>query len=154
MSKRHSRMLRWQRAAAVVAAVLVLAVGQAALACPSCKLAAGDESSSLARGYFWSILFMLSMPPLILGSLGLYFYSMVRKARLAQGVGHSRTLVPAAMAAEGGAAGLCDDAAHDGAALGPAATDSCASQPDQTVGSALCDNASQRGTSRRLLQVR
>jgi hypothetical protein len=35
----------------------------------------------MAEGYFWSILFMMSMPFLILGGLGTYFYLQVRAAR-------------------------------------------------------------------------
>nr|AGC72169.1 hypothetical protein [uncultured bacterium A1Q1_fos_962] len=38
----------------------------------------------MIRGYFWSIIFMMSMPFLIFGSLGAYFYLQVLKARQAQ----------------------------------------------------------------------
>ena len=38
----------------------------------------------MVEGYFWSILFMMSMPFLILGSLGAYFYYQVRQARALQ----------------------------------------------------------------------
>jgi len=38
----------------------------------------------LMRGYFWSILFMMSMPFVIFSSLGSYFYFQVRRARLLQ----------------------------------------------------------------------
>ena len=57
-----------------------------ALACPTCKdqLAHDPESANIARGYAYSIVFMLSMPPLILGSLCAYFYWEVRKARARQ----------------------------------------------------------------------
>jgi hypothetical protein len=57
-----------------------------ALACPTCKdnLAHDPASASLVRGYAYSILFMLSMPPLILGGLSAYFYWEVRKARARQ----------------------------------------------------------------------
>ena len=66
----------------LAAAVWLLA--DVALACPTCKdqLAHDPESANIARGYFWSILFMLSMPPLILSGLGSYFYWEVRRARL------------------------------------------------------------------------
>src|SRR5262245_24957353 len=55
----------------------------AALACPTCKesLAHDPASANLVRGYAYSILFMLSMPPLIFGGLSAYFYWEVRKAR-------------------------------------------------------------------------
>ena len=56
------------------------------LACPTCKdqLAHDPEAANIARGYAYSIVFMLSMPPLILGSLCAYFYWEVRKARARQ----------------------------------------------------------------------
>jgi hypothetical protein len=62
-------------------------IADVALACPTCKdqLAHDPEGANIARGYFWSILFMLSMPPLILTGLGSYFYWEVRKARYRQG---------------------------------------------------------------------
>ena len=58
---------------------------EAALACPTCKdnLAADPDAANLARGYYYSILFMLSMPPLILAGLSAYFYWEIRKARAA-----------------------------------------------------------------------
>ena len=77
------------RIGCLVAAVAVcwLCGAETASACPSCKeaLAASSGGGDLVSGFFWSILFMLSMPFLLLGSLGLYFYFLVRKARLAQG---------------------------------------------------------------------
>ena len=62
--------------------LLALVVAQAASACPTCKDNLGDPASAnLARGFYYSILFMLSMPYLILGCICFYFYSLVRKAR-------------------------------------------------------------------------
>ena len=63
-----------------IAAILVLA--GVAEACPTCKdqLAADPAAHNIARGYFWSILFMLSMPILIFTGLGSYFYWEVRRA--------------------------------------------------------------------------
>jgi hypothetical protein len=68
---------------AVLATGLLLAMGEAALGCPTCKdqLAHDTEAANLARGFYYSILFMLSMPPLIFGSLAAYFYWEIRKAR-------------------------------------------------------------------------
>ena len=71
---------------------VVLAIGllcifaDVAFACPTCKenLAGDPEAANIVRGYFYSILFMLSMPPLILSGLSLYFYYEVRKARALQ----------------------------------------------------------------------
>jgi hypothetical protein len=66
-----------------LAMVVVLVACNAALACPTCKdqLAHDPESANIARGYAYSIVFMLSMPPLIFSSLCAYFYWEVRKAR-------------------------------------------------------------------------
>lgn len=60
-------------------------------ACPTCKegLANADPNHErLVQGYFWSILFMMSMPFLILGGLSTYFYLEVRKARARQQQDH------------------------------------------------------------------
>ena len=69
-----------------LAAIVVLAAPGQAAACPSCKsaLAANEAGGDLVSGFFWSILFMLSMPVLILASLATYFYLLVRKARAQQ----------------------------------------------------------------------
>jgi hypothetical protein len=69
-----------QFATALALAVLWTSI---AAACPTCKdsLAHDPATANLARGYAYSILFMLSMPPLIFGGLSLYFYWEVRKAR-------------------------------------------------------------------------
>lgn len=68
------------RSAAVLLLVCLLA--GIAEACPTCKeQIAGDPAAyNIARGYFWSILFMLSMPILIITGLGSYFYWEVRRA--------------------------------------------------------------------------
>lgn len=70
----------------VAIAVILMLACDAALACPTCKdnMAADPAAANLARGYYYSILFMLSMPPLILGGLSSYFYWEVRKARARQ----------------------------------------------------------------------
>lgn len=66
---------------ALLAAVLLMP--EMAAACPTCKdnLTADGHLTGMARGYAYSILFMLSMPPLIFGGLSGYFYWEVRKAR-------------------------------------------------------------------------
>lgn len=76
---------KWTATALTAAAVVVLLLAPA-WACPTCKdqLAHDPASLNIARGYAYSILFMLSMPPLILGSLAAYFYWEVRKARARQ----------------------------------------------------------------------
>ena len=56
------------------------------LACPTCKDGmAGDPAySNLVHGYFWSILFMMSMPFLVFSGVAAYFYYEVRRARAQQ----------------------------------------------------------------------
>ena len=69
---------------ATVALALVVGLASLALACPTCKdsLAESDPAhENIVRGYFYSILFMLSMPFTIFTALSAYFYYEVRKAR-------------------------------------------------------------------------
>lgn len=54
---------------------------QVALACPTCK---DTLTEQYVAAYGWSIIFMMAMPFLILGSLGAYFYWEVCKARRQQ----------------------------------------------------------------------
>ena len=77
MSPRLSQLIWF----AFLAALLLLP--ELAAACPTCKdnLAPDGHLTGMARGYAYSILFMLSMPPLIFGGLSAYFYWEVRKAR-------------------------------------------------------------------------
>jgi len=67
----------------LLASVVVLLWTAAAMACPTCKdsMAHDPASANLVRGYAYSILFMLSMPPLIFSGLSAYFYWEVRKAK-------------------------------------------------------------------------
>ena len=54
-----------------------------AAACPTCKLGLGghDNAEGVIAGYFWSILFMMSMPFLTFGGIGGYFVYLARKGR-------------------------------------------------------------------------
>lgn len=83
MPSRKNAIRSWL-AVAVAAALVVWLAGPAA-ACPTCKdsLAHDPATANLARGYAYSILFMLSMPPLIFSGLVGYFYWEVRRARRA-----------------------------------------------------------------------
>src|SRR3954452_25093980 len=69
--------------APLLAILIALSLCAAASACPTCKdnMAHDPASANLVRGYAYSIMFMLSMPPLIFGSLCAYFYWEVRKAK-------------------------------------------------------------------------
>ena len=65
----------------------VIGVAGEASACPTCKdgLAENDPSTqAMAAGYFYSILFMMSMPFLIIATFGSFAYYSVRKAQSAQ----------------------------------------------------------------------
>lgn len=64
------------RVIAPLAALLWLP--QAVYACPLCERAVASSGGNVAAGYFWSILFMLSMPFLLVGAYGLLFYRMCR----------------------------------------------------------------------------
>ena len=71
----------------LIAMLLVAVTAQLAAACPTCKdgIAQNDPTQqAMAAGYFYSILFMMSMPFVILGTFGSYAYFSIRKARLAQ----------------------------------------------------------------------
>jgi hypothetical protein len=73
--------------------VAVICLHDVVLACPTCKNGLDNDPahSSMVQGYFFSIIFMMSMPFLILGGLGAYFYYEVHRARVAQ----SRAVSPA-----------------------------------------------------------
>ena len=69
-------------ATACLVVLVILAFAQIAEACPTCKDGINDPSrAGMVRGYFWSIIFMMSMPFLILGGLSSYFYYEICKAR-------------------------------------------------------------------------
>ena len=66
----------------LLAAAVLLASGSWVQACPTCSQALADgHGGDLVSGYFWSIVFMMSMPFLIVASLGIYFYLQIREAR-------------------------------------------------------------------------
>ena len=68
-------------------AIVLVLLPTLAQACPNCKdaLAQNDpDHMNLVRGYFWSIMFMLSLPYVIFMGLATYFYLLVRSARLAK----------------------------------------------------------------------
>lgn len=90
------------RNAWLLSVALVLLLAAFAEACPNCKeaIATDPAKQGLARGLYYSILFMMSMPFFILGGLCTYFYYLVcrdraEKARLAaeQGLGVSSEAV-------------------------------------------------------------
>ena len=67
--------------------LLVLLIAGVAAACPTCKegLAQNDpQGQSIAAGFYYSILFMMSMPYTILGTFGSLAYLSIRRARRAR----------------------------------------------------------------------
>lgn len=70
----------------LIALAIAIMVASVACACPTCKenLAHDPASAGLARGIYFSILFMVSMPFVIFGGLSAYFYWEVRKAKARQ----------------------------------------------------------------------
>src|SRR5262245_44964796 len=87
MHKFFHRSLNWLAPLALVGILSAVAT-----ACPTCKegLAQNDpQYQSVAEGFFYSILFMMSMPYLILGSFGYLAFVSIRRAKagLAEGTG-------------------------------------------------------------------
>jgi hypothetical protein len=72
-----------------IALFAVLAIAQTATACPMCKEALNAGGGDLVNGFFYSILFMLSMPFLIVSGMSGYLYLLVRRARAAQTPGQA-----------------------------------------------------------------
>jgi hypothetical protein len=66
----------------ILSTMTVLLLVTVCQACPTCRdgIAEGAQQAGIIRGYFWSILFMMSMPFLILGGLSAYFYYQIRQA--------------------------------------------------------------------------
>jgi len=103
MNHYHGPVLRklMRIAAVLLMLVVVLSLASDASACPTCKdgLAEDDPSSqAMAAGYFYSILFMMAMPFVIIGTFGGFAYLSVRKAREAEALAgeaieHSATQV-------------------------------------------------------------
>jgi hypothetical protein len=77
------RFLRAAIAGCLVAVALVISPTPAA-ACPTCKdaIAQNDpQHQAMVRGYFYSILFMMSMPFIVVGTFGGMAYYSVKRAR-------------------------------------------------------------------------
>ena len=68
------------------------AAGRRRRGMPNCNDGIGQndpQGQSLAAGIYYSILFMMSMPYVILGTFGCVFYFHIRRARLANASGQS-----------------------------------------------------------------
>ena len=58
-----SSLIRW----GLLAAVVVVVSSGDVQACPTCKDTLGANGQRWAEGFYWSILFMLTMPALLVG---------------------------------------------------------------------------------------
>lgn len=68
---------------ALVALCVVVLLSSEALGCPTCKdgLAENDpQQQAMAAGYFYSILFMMSMPFLLLATIGGFAYRAIKRS--------------------------------------------------------------------------
>jgi hypothetical protein len=73
--------------ALVAVLAMMLTMATVASACPTCKEgvdASDPNHKSLALGFYYSILFMMSMPYILLGTLGFVAYNSVKKAKAQQ----------------------------------------------------------------------
>ncbi len=79
-------MKRGQFLLLVVVCCLVLLLANGAWACPNCKEAIaaqpGGDGSHTREGFFWSILFMMGMPFLLLGTGITMFVRAAKKGLL------------------------------------------------------------------------
>ena len=67
----------------LVLAAMAISLADVAAACPTCKegVAQNDpQQQSMAAGYYYSILFMMSMPFIILTTFGSFAYRAVKRA--------------------------------------------------------------------------
>jgi uncharacterized membrane protein len=73
-----------------LALAVVLLIAAAAHACPTCKEGIDQNDpthQSMAAGYYYSILFMMSMPFVVLGTFCSVAYLSIRRARERQAAG-------------------------------------------------------------------
>ncbi len=92
------RRLRFVLVVTLVAAVVVAAD---AFGCPNCKDGVNTSDPAglnMARGYFYSILFMLAMPFTLAGSFGAYVWREMRRQKRAEQLGaahpHAESAAP------------------------------------------------------------
>jgi heme/copper-type cytochrome/quinol oxidase subunit 2 len=79
-----SRILNSRAASFAIAVALVFVLASLAMACPNCKEAMEKQDPThggLVKGYFYSILFMMGTPYLVLGTFCGVMYYKVRRAR-------------------------------------------------------------------------
>ena len=74
-------MNRVLRVGFVAVALASLALVETASACPTCGNSIEHSGGNLAEGFFYSIVFMMSMPFVVFGGLALLCWLEIRKAR-------------------------------------------------------------------------
>ena len=76
------RLFTSHLAACGLALLTVALLAAEASACPTCKESLADtpNGQSMAAGYYYSILFMMSMPFIIITTFGSFAYRSVKKA--------------------------------------------------------------------------
>lgn len=82
--RRLYRQSRFAQTIASLAACVMLLSGAVAEACPMCKTALGSGADRHINAWGASIVFMLSMPFLLVGSFSIYMYILVRRTRAEQ----------------------------------------------------------------------
>lgn len=122
---------------ALTALVVCLATSSA-VACPSCKeaLATGEAGQGdIVRGFFWSILLMMSTPFVVVGGLGCLMYREVRKGRAAQTVAAQTAAAQSNLAAPGTAptSSAPTSSAPTSSAPPSATSSSSASEPSELI---------------------
>ena len=81
------RFMAGKFATVALAIVLFAALGSVARACPTCGEALGHQDAAhngVAKGFYYSILFMMGMPYLVLSTFCGCMYWKVRRARAAR----------------------------------------------------------------------
>jgi hypothetical protein len=87
--------------AIALTAAFFLALSSVAEACPGCadaQAGQGADRANIVRGYFWSIVFMMSMPFMLIGGFGTYCYVQFKKLKV--GTAAEQSPVPADSTAE------------------------------------------------------
>lgn len=78
------RRISFRRILLLVVLGAASSVAATAHACPGCKEATSAQGNNLARGFSYSILFMMPLPFIILGSFGGYVYYTVKQRERSQ----------------------------------------------------------------------
>lgn len=87
----HRTTLITRVVVSAVCLVVVLGSTSVASACPSCQQALASGQGDLARGIYYSVLFMMAMPFAIVGTFGTLAYRAVKREqrRIADEAGQS-----------------------------------------------------------------